>query len=162
MLYNIRLARQEDGGTVMDLYRSLIGAPGCTWNPYYPTIEIVREDAETQSLYCMFDESGGLAAAASARANNEFDELGCWNKGGGNLCDLSRLAVRKDLHRQGLAEKLVKFVLADVKRRGFDGVRLLAGKENRAALALYNKLGFKICGEAFAYGLDWYCCELRL
>ena len=57
---------------------------------------------------------------------------------------------------------MVQFILNELERLGFDGVRILVGKQNKAAIKLYKKFGFYCCGETNKYDHEYYLFELRL
>lgn len=157
--YKFTLAEPNDFSKILSLYRSLIGTPGCTWNEYYPSMDTIEEDVNSNSLYTLKDVSGKIIAVASA---GKFDELTDLQWSMSNPCELARIGVLSEYQNQGIGRFMLQNVLLAVKERGFDGVRMLVSKNNSAALALYEKNGFIRCGEAFMYEIDFYCYELRL
>ena len=162
MNYHIRYVKAEDEEEVMNIYQSLIGTAGCTWNSEYPSMEDVRMDTKNSALYCMVDENSYIIAVAAADDDCELNHLTCWKNGIKRWCDLKMVAVKKNMQNQGLGKILVSYIIDDVKKRGFDGMRMIVGKANSSALALYNQLHFKCCGDTYMYGIHWFCYEMEI
>lgn len=157
----IRLAKTEDTESIVNLYQTLIGTPGCAWSMEYPTIAEVQNDINNSSLYCMCDDNDNIIAVAAAGYDNELEHLS-WNSMMKNPCELARVGVKQSMQNQGLGYVIVEHVIKDVKKRGFDGIRMLVSKANPSALALYEKLKFHCCGETRMYNIDWFCYEMVL
>jgi ribosomal protein S18 acetylase RimI-like enzyme len=154
----ITFAAQADGDEILGLYRACIGVPGCTWSDEYPVMDNIREDIANRSLYVV--RSGSIIAAATG-GPCELSDAGLPWAFLHNPCELSRVAVMPALQGKGLASMLLNFVLADLNRRGFDGVRLLVSPKNFSALALYRRAGFTSCGNTHMFDHDYICCQLR-
>lgn len=60
---------------------------------------------------------------------------------------ISVLVVDKQYRNRKIAEKLMKYTISDLKDKGFERCRLEVLKENKRALSLYEKIGFKIIAE---------------
>jgi ribosomal protein S18 acetylase RimI-like enzyme len=151
--YSFLTAREADAPAVFRLYRSLIGTPGSTWSDEYPTEELVRRDVQMESLYVLKDAQGRLVAAAFAGPDDELKDLP-WNME--NPCELARVAVSLSLQNQGIGSYLLKQIIAAVKARGFDGIRMLVAINNHHALALYDKNGFQRLDTVQLYGHTFY------
>ena len=161
--YRFAMAGAEDQGAVLALYRSLLGTPGCAWSEEYPDGELVARDIARGSLYCMWGEDGTLWGAASAgEDDDDVSPLPFWEPGTQRSCELSRVGIRRDLQGRGLAGALVRHILEDAPRKGFDTIRLLVSRENPAAMAVYQKLGVVTKGTAMMYGVNWLCQERPL
>ena len=156
MKYTFSQAKSNDAPEVLDLYRSLIGSEGCAWSMYYPDIEVVDSDIKNNSLYILKDGEK-IIAAAYAGAVDELAEVE-WTPN--NPCELARLGVSRDMHKKGIATILLEHVKCAVKERGFDGIVMMVSKDNLPALTLYEKNGFLRCGEAFMFGIEFYCYEM--
>ena len=161
MSRTINMATNENEKEILKIYHSLIGTFGCTWNKYYPTIEDIKKDIENKSMYIVCNEDK-IIAVASAGKDTELEKLKCWNRNIKNPCDLHRIGVLKEFQNKGIAKELVRYIENDVKKRGFDGIRFLVSKTNPPALAIYNKLGYKKCGETNMYDINWFCYEKKL
>lgn len=160
--WSLAPARPEDEAAVLALYRSLLGTPGTTWNEYYPGPEEVTADTARGSLWCAWGEDGSLLAAASLGDDDpDIRDLSCWTPAA-KSCELSRVGVRRDLHGQGMGEAFTRRLLEEAKAQGRETARLLVSRDNPAAARLYQKLGFRTCGETRMYQVDWLCQELPL
>jgi ribosomal protein S18 acetylase RimI-like enzyme len=67
---------------------------------------------------------------------------------------LARLAVLPEMHHTGIGTALVQDVQYSLHRRGVRVLTVNTQENNPASLALYQKLGFRLTGEAFqVYGI---------
>jgi ribosomal protein S18 acetylase RimI-like enzyme len=154
--YDFCLAQEKDFSAIMDFYHSLIGTPGCTWDLDYPHEENVTQDIINNSLYLLKNKQEIIATAAAGTS----DELQALSWSTKNPCDLARIGVASAMQGKGIGTSMLKMVIAAVKKRGYDGIRMLVSKNNSAALALYDKNGFVKCGEVNMYDIDFYCYEM--
>ena len=60
--------------------------------------------------------------------------------------DIMNVAVHPDYRRQGIAEKLINTLVADLKKRGCHALLLEVRVSNTPAVTLYEKLGFAQVG----------------
>ena len=60
--------------------------------------------------------------------------------------DIMNVAVHPDYRRQGIAEKLINTLVADLKKRGCHALLLEVRVSNTPAITLYEKLGFAQVG----------------
>lgn len=151
-----------DAEEIYAIYSSLKGSPGCTWDDEYPTLEFVRYDIEERNSLYKLTENGIIVAAAYLGDFEEKERPDCFDKSIKRLGEFSRVGVRREYHRKGYAEKLLKFLLNEAVDLRYDGLALLVGTENFGAMALYEKLGFRRCGEGVMYETNWFFYECRL
>lgn len=78
------------------------------------------------------------------------------------FAELSRVGVRREYHRKGIATAILKYLLSEAESLGYDGIALLVGTENHPATALYEKFGFERCGETQLYGISFYCYQYKV
>ena len=156
--YTFSLAEIGNLDEILSLYKSLINTPGCLWTEDYPHRDNALEDIERRSLYTLKDQSGRIISVATAGGTPELNELE-WNIN--KPCELARIGVLMPMQGMGIASAMIHEIILAVKARGFDGINLIAGKTNPAALALYEKNGFLRCGEASMFGHDYYCYQLK-
>lgn len=158
--FQFGLASEADACEILSLYHGNIGSPGCTWSLEYPCMENIAEDIGKSSLYCLRDKEHRIVAAAAAGEYDELDDDGiAWDAAMRHPCDLARIGVLPGLKGRGLGLLILENLIQDVKRRRFDGIRMLVSKTNPAALALYHKTGFSCCGEIYKYDIDFFCYE---
>ena len=154
--YDFSLASHGDIPEIHALYRSCIGAPGCTWDIDYPNDETAGSDIKLNSLYILKD-GGRIIAAASA---GPFYELGHLRWRIKNPCELARIGVVPDMRNKGVGTVILRNVIEEAGVRGYDGIRILVSVTNHPALRLYEKNGFELCGETFMFEMDFYCYQL--
>ncbi|MBN1777615.1 MAG: GNAT family N-acetyltransferase [Clostridiales bacterium] len=153
MDYLFSLARETDAKAIFSLYKSMIGTPGCTWSDEYPAFALIERDIRTGSLYILKDSSGQLVAAAAAGPDDELEDFISTPK---HPCELARIAVAVPHQNHGIGSYLLEQVIAAIKSRGFDGIRMLVSVNNPPALALYDKHGFERLDVVHMFGLDFY------
>lgn len=155
-----RKATACDESEILRLYHSLIGTEGCTWNLDYPSIDDIKNDIESASLYCLCSDDVIVAVGAIC-VSDEFNNLS-WSIKMTNHCEFSRIGVRGDMQKKGLGKIILKHLLNEAKTLCFDGIRMIVSKTNVPALSLYNKNGFSCFGEVKMFGIDFLCYELSL
>ena len=158
-MFEITKAQPGDEEEIFAMYDALKGSPGCTWDEEYPTFEFVRNDIEKRDSLYKVTENGKIVAAAYLGEFEEIERPECIDKSLQRLGEISRVGVRREFHRQGVAFKLITHMLGEAEKLGFDGIVLLVGTENRSAMKLYEKAGFERCGETFLYDTHWYCYQ---
>jgi len=154
--YTFSLAGNDAIPEIVSIYNSIIGIPGCTWNAEYPSIETAESDINSKSLY-LLKRQEGIVAVVSAGSFNELGHLKWKPK---NPCELARIGVIPSMQRQGVGTAFLYNVISAMMEKGYDGIRMIVSKNNPAALALYNKNGFEMCGETFMYDIDFYCYQM--
>ncbi|MBD5130582.1 MAG: GNAT family N-acetyltransferase, partial [Ruminococcaceae bacterium] len=109
------------------------------------------------SLYKL-TEDGVIVAAAYLGDFEEREVPECFAPSN-NRGELSRVGVRREYHRKGYAERLLKYLLNEAVKLGYDDLVLLVGTENYGAMALYEKIGFKRRGGGVMYETPWFFYE---
>ena len=161
MKLEIRKAAAEDAEKIHSIYASRIGAEGCTWDDEYPSLKLVEKDISEGSVYVA--ECGGkIAAAAVCGKDTDFDVLNKWSEDIKNPAALERVGVLEEYEGKHVASALIEYIINDIAKQGFDGIRLLVFGGNRRAEGLYIKKGFLHTGEAFGWGTLWQCYEIKL
>ena len=155
--YEFSSANLKELSEIMDIYHSLVGTPGCTWNLGYPDEATAKSDIGRQLLYVL-KKDGFIVAVASL---GEFDELKYLDWLPENPCELSRVGVRPMLQKQGIGTIVLQNIIKTAREKGFDGLVMLVSKINSSALALYDRNGFERCGETFMYDIDFYCYQMK-
>jgi ribosomal protein S18 acetylase RimI-like enzyme len=155
--YEFRLANCDEISEITNIYHSLIGTPGCTWDLDYPSRETAEYDVNNGFLYILKD---GEKIIAVASAGN-FDELGDLQWKLQNPCELARIGVMPTMQKQGIGSILLKYLIQAMADKGYDGMRFTAYKNNHAALALYDKNGFEKCGEVFRFDRENCCYQMK-
>ena len=162
MIHNLEISPAEpsDAEEIEEIYCSLVGAPGCIWDDQYPTIDHVRHDIENGAAFKAVID-GRIVGAAYCGDYEEKELLKCFD-GAEKLGEFGRVGVRREFHRMGVAEALLRYLKGNAKERGYDALSLLVARNNFGAMALYEKLGFKNVGESELYDMEWYCYLCKL
>lgn len=136
---------------VLALYQSVTGGAFCTWNEYYPGMQQIREDVESNNLFVL-TSGGNIIGAISIVPENELDGLDCWKIKDGKIAEIARVAVAPEYQGKGLALKMVVETEKVLKSRGYRAVHLLAAKVNIPACRTYQKAGYQLLGECDMFG----------
>ncbi|MCF8001433.1 MAG: ribosomal protein S18-alanine N-acetyltransferase [Halanaerobiales bacterium] len=80
--------------------------------------------------------------------------VGCWFKNHANEVHIVNLAVKKEFRRKGIGTYLIKEIIDMSKNLQTDFVTLEVRVTNKAAIKLYQELGFKKAGLTPHYYLD--------
>lgn len=160
MEYKIEIATEKNAEEILDIYHSLIGKDGCSWNYDYPNIDDVKNDINNKSLYILL-QNKEIIAVAAAGEDNELKKIECYSKQIKAPCGLARIAVKTQYQNKGIAKYLISYIEKQVIKKGFDGIHFLVNKTNLHAKAVYDKMGYICCGEHIMYDKEWYCYEKK-
>lgn len=163
----VRKGTAADVEAVTVLWRSLVGTEGCMWDEEYPGEEEAVRDVEEGALYVLCEvgetgEEGEIVGAMSAGDDEEIWKFSFWSTDIKQHCCCARLGIAAKYQGQGLAQVLFSQVEKDVLKRGYDGIGFLVSPQNPAALAVYDRMGYRKVGEARLFEQDWYCYEKTL
>lgn len=157
----VRKAKIEEAEEILKIYKSLIGYEGCLWDEYYPNIEIVNNDIKNETLYVALI-GNEIVGAAQAGIDEELFNMEFFSKEKKNPRDLSRVAVKKEYQKQGIARKIIAYIEDELRKEGVDYMYLTVGKTNIKAYNLYKSIGYETKGEMVKFDIDWYCQEKKL
>ena len=107
------------------------------------------------------NEQGEIVAAGAITPADELEDLK-YSTALLHPLELSRLAVDPQFQGRGYGKLLLQGLMAEVRKRGADGIQLLAAKENAPALALYRSAGFQEKGSCRMYDTDFILFEKKL
>ena len=155
--YDFHLAVNDDIPVIVNLYHSLVGTPGCTWDYEYPSEETAKYDIENEALYVLSKDNEIIAVATATDKYNELEHLQ-WTIQ--RPCELYRIGVSPSFQKQGIGSIILQNIITNMQEKGFDGIRQIVSKTNPAALALYDKNGFERCGETLMFEHEWYCYQI--
>lgn len=157
----IRKAKIEEAEEILKIYKSLIGYEGCLWDEYYPNIEIVNNDIKNETLYvALIDDE--IVGTAQSGIDEELFNMEFFTKEKKNPRDLSRVAVKKEYQKRGIAKKIIAYIEDELRKDGVDYMYLTVGKTNIKAYNLYKTIGYETKGEMVKFDIDWYCQEKKL
>lgn len=158
MDYKIDRANVNDKKEVNDLYKSLIGEEGCTWNEEYPNMQTIEQDIANNNLFCIRRDDNIIAVATLAKDIELKDEFKKYN----NIYSITRVAVSKEYQRCGYAKKLLNEIIINAKRRGGDLIYLLVNSQNQRAKNLYKFFDFQFLKNIELHGIEWEILQKQL
>ena len=161
-MYKIFHAEEKDKNEILDLYRTQIGREFCAWDEHYPCEHEIDFDLSRDALFIMKDDDGRIVAAISLDDDKLVNDLTVWNKDLQPSCEFARVAVLPELQGRGIARKMVKYALDEMKNRGYISVHFLVNKYNIKAIKSYAAFDFNVVGECFLYDQDFLCYEMEL
>ena len=156
----LRPAKKEELSQVLNMYRSVIGRPGCTWSIAYPNEATLHEDFRTGNLFVL-RHKGRIIGAGSIVPRNELDDLEFWQHKE-NAGEIARIVIHPDRQSRGHGKYLVDMLCHVLHKRGYKAVHLLAAQENRRALNLYRESNFHNMGHCHRYGHTFFAYERKL
>ena len=161
MNYEIVLAKEEDRAGLLALYKSQVGREGCPWTDEYPSNETIDFDLSRDALYVLKTD-GKIVGAISIEEDEEVNKIPYWNSELEPEAEFARIAVSPDMQGQGIGKILVKFLIDELKKKGFKGIHIIVNRYNPKALRLYDSFEFKNVGECSMYNQDFFCYELDI
>lgn len=158
---NIKLyqAAESDIEEITGLYEQAKGSKFCTWDEYYPNVEITRGDLERDGLFCMKTETGEIVGAISIDDDKEVENLKCWSETLKPSVEIARLVVKKEWQNRKIAPMMLNELLKIIAGRGIKSAHYLVDKNHKKALAAYKSLNFTKVGESTLYDGNWWCYE---
>lgn len=116
------------------------------WNPYYPNMEVVKEDIQEGTLYLIKEEEMPIAVITlNEKQDIEYAKME-WTITEGKFLVVHRLAVHPLKQSKGLARKLMEFGEQLGTVNNFAAIRMDAYSGNPRALALYESMGYRKTG----------------
>jgi ribosomal protein S18 acetylase RimI-like enzyme len=164
----ITLAAKDDLDRIMSLIKDCIREMEFRglyqWGEYYPTLEIVKDDIENESMHVMREDKAILGIIViNEEQPHEYDSLN-WSTQKGRILVIHRLAVAPKRQNQGIAGKLLEFAENYAANNGYTSIRLDAYSDNAKALRFYEKHQYKRVGQVHfpRRDLPFYCYEKNL
>ena len=161
MEYTIASACEDDREELLALYKSQVGREGCPWTDEYPSNETIDFDLSRDALYVLKTD-GKIVGAISIEEDEEVNKIPYWNRELEPEAEFARIAVSPDMQGQGIGKILVKFLIGELKQKGFKGIHIIVNRYNPKALRLYDSFDFKNVGECSMYNQDFFCYELDI
>ncbi len=128
----------------------------------YPTYETAENDLDLEGLYVVREEGRIIGAVtllpvsdARALPMDKIVDVA-------NGCVLTRLCVRPDCQRRGIATSMIREASDRARKKGHMRICMLCPVGDIASLALCHKSGFCNQGISRLYGLDYILLERML
>jgi len=159
-----RLALEKDEDIVNDMYNA-VKAKGkidgtSDWDNDYPNREILKDDLLKRCVYVL--ERDGTIIAAISIVDEVIEELESLDWKEVKSCFLVRLCVASECQGKGIGEKMMRHVNDHARRSGYGATHHLAAQENKAAIRLYERMGYRNLGEIHVFGKDFVAYEMTL
>ncbi len=161
---DIRQADAADLFGIMELIRSCVrhmeSRGILQWDELYPDETTIAAGIDNQELF-LLERDGRLSVVTL----NEYQEPAYlsvdWHYPGKALV-VHRLAVDPNFQGRGLGRELMRFSHKFARKRGYDTIRLDAFSGNPAAVALYERLGYRRAGSVHFRKGELFCYELEV
>lgn len=145
-------AAQNDAAEIIALIRRVVddlnrrGIP--QWDDVYPRAENVEEDIRKGELY-VSRADGRIAGIITLNRECDPDyQNGDWEYAGPDFRVVHRLCVSPDAQGQGVGRQMMGMAEDMLREQGVQSVRLDAFVKNPYSIRLYQKLGYRVAGEA--------------
>ena len=142
------LDKVENGYNELFIYEKEHGAYTVWEQEIYPTKETIIKSLSDNSLYVM-DVGGDIPASIifNQKQPVEYTNINWKNQiNEEEVVVIHLLCVKPSKAGMGIGMKMVQFALDNAKKMNAKVVRLDTGSQNKPAVALYTKLGFKLVG----------------
>lgn len=153
---------------VMKLYKDVIeqmnqkGLDQWIWGDY-PNVEIISEDLSSGNSYLLFDDNRLMGAfVLNEEQAPEYKTIPwCY---GTRPITMHRLVIHPDYQGRGIAKDAMVLIEDIARNSAYDSLRLDTYSKNTAALALYEKVGYRKSGQVYFRGKDahFVCFETPL
>ena len=162
---NIRKGEISDIENIMQMYKScvegMIENGIDQWDKKYPNKEIILSDLKSQTYFILEENNiilGGINI--DKKQDNTYLTMP-WKDTNGSFLVVHRLAVKKDLWKQKIGLKLMRFVEELAKRKQLTSIRLDTYSNNPIAINFYKKLNYNFIGEIYLKPNknEYYCFE---
>ncbi|HYT09862.1 MAG TPA: GNAT family N-acetyltransferase [Mycobacteriales bacterium] len=128
---------------VVDAVMRLAGAVGWVMVP-------TRDETHAWLARLLAEVAAGRSRVAVVSAGGRVEGIGRWTRYGAPAvavnADVKQVMVHPAARGHGLARRLVAALVDDARAHGVETLTLDVRGNNHAAMALYEALGFEVCG----------------
>ena len=148
---NLSLAQPEDALEVIAILKRcnqmLLSKGIYQWDEQYPSQEFIENNIAAQSLF-VYTENEKIIAGITLddKQPPSYNNI-TWGTPKASPLLIHRTFVDPDSQGQGLGQAMMSFAESYAPSHGFNCIRADVHKQNPAALALFQKRGYKVCGE---------------
>jgi len=129
------------------------------WDEIYPDAGVIGADIEAATLQVMRLE-GGIAGCLTLDTNLDPLWAGLdWRPVDGTVGSVHRVMVHPSFQGRGLAKQLMAHAESLAREKGWRAIHLDCFTANPAALALYERLGYRRTGTALMRKGPFICFE---
>lgn len=152
-------AQTEEINEIMSLYSDVIKTTFTTWDENYPSRNQVENDIKIENLFVLKND-GKIVAVSFLGGKGTDDEV--WQIDLKQPQRIARICVSHKLQGKGVGTFFVKKLIEKAKQRGADGMHFHVCTQNPSAMKMYEKAGFKNCGQGKSnYGFDFFKFEQK-
>ena len=148
--YSIRPAVQADRDKVIDIVRSVLHEFAMHWDPQ-------GADAELMSMPGSYSDAGGVCLVVVDNDDSIVGVLGMMPVSD-QMVELRKMYLLPSTRGHGVGRCLVEYAINWARAAGFAQIELETAAALKAAIALYQKMGFQPMGAATCQT----ACEFRL
>ena len=118
------------------------------WDDVYPNAANVDEDLRNAQLYVVRAEGKIVGMVTLNRQCDPDYQNGDWRYAGPDFVVVHRLIVSPAVQGQGIGAQIMRMAETLLREQGVQSIRLDAFTQNPYSLRLYEKLGYRVTGEA--------------
>ena len=151
-------ARKDDLDNIMSLYKNVIASTFTTWDEYYPSKELIENDILSGNLYLLKENNEIIAVSFLGLKEEENED---WSHKLNYPLGVARICVNHKWQGKGIGKYFMLRLIEEAKNRGADGMHFHVATINKAAMKMYEGVGFTNCGLGKSnYGFDFYKYEM--
>ncbi|WP_293310749.1 GNAT family N-acetyltransferase [Pedobacter sp. UBA5917] len=125
--------------------------------------DLAVRDGNDHAFYAQFNKVDAIKEVIVAYQNNLPVACGAIKPFSGTEAEVKRMFVHPDYRKQGIAAKIITELENWTKELGFKATVLETGKKQPEAIALYQKMGYRITPNYGQYiGIDNSVCMFKL
>ncbi len=129
------------------------------WDEIYPDDKMLSDDIVKHEMYGFYQ--GEMLCGVIVLNEIQLDPYASveWSLDDAKPLVVHRLCIHPDFQSRGIAHALMKFAEDFAVRNRYRSIRLDAFKSNPAALHLYQRLGYQMCGTIELRKGTFFCYE---
>ena len=129
------------------------------WDEVYPDEAVLARDLAAGTLHVLREGNGILGCVTLDTTHDPLWQGMAWSAAGEPAAAVHRLMVHPALQGRGLAKQLMAHAESRARAQGFRAIHLDCFTANPAALALYERLGYRRTGTATMRKGPFVCFE---
>lgn len=132
------------------------------WDEVYPDMAVFTRDLAAGTLHVLREGGGIIACLTLDTTHDPLWQGMAWSAAGEPAAAVHRLMVHPAAQGRGLAKQLMAHAESLARSQGFRAIHLDCFTANPAALALYERLGYRRTGTAQMRKGPFVCFEKLL
>ena len=155
--YNFRKATLSEIDSIWDILKQAIlrrKMDGSNqWQDGYPNLEVVKKDVEKESGYVL-TEGGTIVGYIAVLINDEpaYEKIeGEWLTND-DFVLFHRVAIAENYLGKGLAKMMINYIEDFALKNKIKSIKADTNFDNDAMLNIFEKIGYKYCGQVYLRG----------